>query len=343
MTAPLNLNRIIMAREANGLAQAELAEKIGMSATNLSKIERSDIGIQSDILEKIADVTHFPIHFFYQQGQMVAENLSYRKRQTVAQKLITPINATANIIRNNLQFLNTALSNPVPALPKMEVTQAQTPAAIAAKLRKLWGIQTPVINNITKVVEAKGLAIAAFNFQTERVDSLSILTDDKYPIICCNKTLLADRLRFTIAYELGQLIMHTYRPVPLNRNITKEASEFAAAFLMPAAEIKKDFAAGVTIPLLGEMKRKWKISMIALLYRADDLGLLTPNQKRYLLQQFNQLKIRRREPVELDIPAEQPKLIQQWIQTYTTKNKLGTAQMAALLCLYPDDFTELYF
>ena len=43
--------------------------------------------------------------------------------------------------------------------------------------------------------------------------------------------------------------------------------------------------------------------MIALLYRADDLGFVTANQKRYLLQQFNKLKIRRREPQELDVPT----------------------------------------
>ena len=82
--------------------------------------------------------------------------------------------------------------------------------------------------------------------------------------------------------------------------------------------------------------------MIALLYRADHLGLITPNQKRYLIQQFNQLKLRRREPMELDVPKEQPKLIKRWIAEYRTKTKLGTVEMASLFFLNVDEFMELY-
>ena len=82
--------------------------------------------------------------------------------------------------------------------------------------------------------------------------------------------------------------------------------------------------------------------MIALLYRADHLGLITPNQKRYLIQQFNQLKLKRREPMELDIPKEQRKLIKRWIAEYRTKTKLGTVEMASLFFLNIDEFMELY-
>lgn len=82
--------------------------------------------------------------------------------------------------------------------------------------------------------------------------------------------------------------------------------------------------------------------MIALLYRADDLGFITRNQKRYLLQQFNQMQIRRREPRELDIATEQPKLLKKWIASYQKKSKLNVVEMAALLCLNADEFIELY-
>ena len=82
--------------------------------------------------------------------------------------------------------------------------------------------------------------------------------------------------------------------------------------------------------------------MISLLYRADDLGYLTPNQKRYLLQQFNEQNIRRREPKELDIPPEQPNLLRQWISNLKKKKKLSTSGIAAELHLNIDDFIEMY-
>ena len=174
------------------------------------------------------------------------------------------------------------------------------------------------------------------------VDSRTILTDDKFPIIFFNDSLLGDRQRFSLAYELGQLIMHSSSIVPLERSVSHEANAFAAEFLMPEKDIKEDFKNGITVPLLGELKRKWKVSMIALLYRADDLGFVTPNQKRYLLQQFNQLKIRRSEPQELEIAKEEPWLMKSWIADFRAKTKVSVVEMAALLYLNVDEFLELY-
>jgi Zn-dependent peptidase ImmA (M78 family)/DNA-binding XRE family transcriptional regulator len=342
MTGIVNPNMIVLARESRGWNQAELADKIGMSPTNLSKIERNDIGIQKEVLETIANETSFPIQFFYQPGTILPDNLSYRKRETVTQKLITLINAQINIIRRHTQFLSIALNIQSHDIPNMAVTEKQTPEKIAIKLRQLWNIDSVVIDDLSKILEDHGIVISTFDFGAGRVDSRSILTDDKLPIIFFNKTLLGDRQRFTLAYELGQLIMHTFNAVSTDRDISHEANAFAAEFLMPAKFIKEDFRNGVTIPILGELKRKWKVSMIALLYRADDLGFVTPNQKRYLIQQFNQLKIRRREPIELDIPTEQPKLMKRWIADYRAKTKLGVVEMAALLCLNVDEFLELY-
>lgn len=342
MKGYINTNMIILAREARGLSQNELADMIKMSATNLSKIERGDIGISQETLEAISETTSFPKHFFTQPGKIVSENLSYRKRKVVAQKLITPINAQANITKKHVEFLAIALGIEGHCLPNLAVPEKQPPVEIARKVRQEWNLPAGPIENLTKVLEGRGIAIMNFDFGTERIDSRSILTEGRCPIICLNKALLGDRQRFTLAYELAQLIMHTFSDVSLERDISHEANAFAAEFLMPEEDVQEDFTNGITVPLLAELKKKWKVSMIALLYRADDLGLITPNQKRYLLQQLNQLKIRRREPVELDVPIEQPELIRKWIADYRKKNGLGMVEMSALLCLNVDEFMELY-
>lgn len=342
MTADINPEMIILAREARGLTQAELADKIGMSATNLSKIERKEIGVQRGFADTLSEKMDFPPHFFLQDGEPVPENLNYRKRETVAQKLITPIHAQVNIIRRHVQFLTRALDIPTPTVPVMEVSEKQDPQQIAAAIRKEWEIASPVIESLTNLLEAKGIFVSSFPFGTERVDSRSILTDEKHPIIFVNQTSPGDRQRFSLAYELGQLVMHTFCAVNPERDISHEANVFAAEFLMPAEYIREDFSHGITIPILGELKRKWKVSMIALLYRADDLGFVTANQKRYLIQQFNTLNIRRREPIELDVTREEPKLIKQLIAKYRAKTKLGTAELAALFCLNIDEFIEMY-
>lgn len=342
MRESVNSKMIVLAREARGLNQAELAERIRMSATNLSKIERGDIGISEELLDSIAETTGFPSHFFLQDGEIIPEHLGYRRRQHVAQRLMGPINAKANIARRHVQFLTRSLNISPPALPRLEVRDGQSPEQLAIKLRKLWNIPPGPIENLVKLMEEKGLVTIQYDFGTDRVDSRSIFTEDQYPVICLNHRLGGDRQRFTLAYELGGLVLHSFFSVAPDRDIVHEANAFAAAFLLPAKEMKEEFKNGITIPLLAALKKKWKVSMIALLYRADDLGFLTANQKRYLLQQFNALKIRRREPVELDIQAEEPKLFKRWLATYRSRTKLGVQEMAALLCLHVDEFMELY-
>lgn len=330
---------LIIAREARNLNQMELAEKIKMSATNLSKIERGDIGISDEVLSSISDITGYPKHFFQQPGEIIPPYMSYRKRDHVPQKFLTAINAKANIIARHVQFLQRSLEIPVPKLPFFK---DDIPQKIAFETRRKWNVPEGPIVNVTRLLEQNGIVVSSFEFNTQRVDSKSLFTDEGQPIIFLNSSLLGDRQRFTLAFELGQLLLFQADYVSPERDINHEANAFAAEFLLPAEELKEGFKKGVTISILAELKKKWKVSMIALLYRANDLGFITSNQKRYLLQQFNQLQIRRREPRELDITPENANLLKEWISTYRTNTRLGAVEMAALLCLSLEEFMEFY-
>jgi Zn-dependent peptidase ImmA (M78 family)/DNA-binding XRE family transcriptional regulator len=333
---------ILLAREARGLTQTELANKLHLHKANISRLENGDTPVNEKTLVAMALATNFPPQFFMQQGNPVPVNLSYRKRQQVPAKIISSIDAQINIIRCHVQFITRALQQPLPVLPVYEITEKQSPVQIALLIRKKWNIATPIIDNLSTLIEQQGIIISGFNFDTERVDCRSMLTDDKYPIIFLNNSLLTDRQRFSLAFELGHLIMHTFCAVPHHRDINHEANLFAAELLMPAKDILEDFKEGITLPLLGELKLKWKVSMIALLYRADDLGLLTPNQKRYLLQQFNEQHIRRREPPQLDIPKENPQLMCGLLKDFMKTTNLDILQVCTLLAIEADDYKKYY-
>ena len=342
MIQTANINMVILARESRGFNQTELANKMGFAPTFLSKIERGEAIISDEQLKGISDITHYPLSFFYQEGEIVPENINYRKREKVAQKNLTLVNARVNLERLYVKNLSASLNIPPPSIPSINVTSDITPSDIAHKIRSLWKLKSPIIDNVTDILEQHGIAVRIVNFGTERIDSRTILTDNKYPVIVLNKILLGDRQRFSLAYQLGHLVMHTFTSVDWNRDIGHEANLFAAEFLMPEKEMKKEFKDGITLALLAELKRKWKVSMISLLYRADDLGFLSDNQKRYLVQQFNDKKIRRREPVELDVAAEQPSLVRSWISDLKKKQKLDVTGLAAELHLNMDEFIELY-
>lgn len=333
MQKQINRNFIILARESRGLSQVEFASKLSMSPANLSKIEQGMISVDDSYINDFVNILGYPESFYYQNREIKQSFMNYRKRQIVSPKLLTPIDAKMNVYRLHVEFLMKELQFKSAELPVLDAEKLGTPQKCAIKLRKLWDVKEGVLTNITKLIESKGVIIDSFPFGTDRVDSRTILSENSQPIIFTNKSLLGDRLRFSLAYELGHLIMHLSTSPNLDRDVDHEANLFAAEFLMPETAIRPDFEGGVTLSTLGELKKKWKVSMQSLLYRADDLGYLTYNQKRYLLTQFNQMKIRKREPEEFDIAKESPSLLKTMIVKYKTKYKSDNTNLAEKLNL----------
>ncbi len=338
----LNPKMITVARESRGLTQLELAEKLSLSTSQMSRIEQDFTEVGEQHLKALSTVLNYPETFFYQEGENLPPALALRKRNKVAQKVLLPIEAQVNIYRFNVEKLLKAMGKTDFDLPTLDIDKLGSPAEAARKLRKAWKMEKGAIPNLTQVLEENGIYIIAFDFNTERVDGMSILANGSFPVVFSNKRSLGDRQRFTLAYELGHLVMHLQTNPSFTRDISHEANQFAAEFLMPEKDIRSDFKDGVTINILADLKRKWKVSMQSLLYRANDLGVITDNQKRYLINQFNSLNIRRREPAELDIPREQPMKLRDTITHYKTKQRLNVKQLALFFNSSEEEFLSKY-
>lgn len=332
---------ITIARESRGLVHVELADKLNVSKPTAWRWENEEFGISSEVIEKLSKALQYPESFFYQKGEVLPLSLSYRMRNKVASKIISQIEANINIARLNLEQLLSAIKFESAKLPILDVTKYGTPQECAKQLRKIWKLDRGTIENLSEVLEDHKILLLNMNFDTERVDGRCVMVLDNIPLIVTNKNLLGDRLRFTLAYELGHLLMHLYTSPAYDRDLSHEANLFAAELLMPERDIKGDLQ-DLSLPKLGDLKRKWKVSMQSLVYRAADLELLSDNQKRYLLQQFNNQNIRRREPKELDVPVEQYRLVRDLLTNYRTKQKLSVAKMASFLHLEQYDFLERY-
>lgn len=340
-TTKVNPHMITIARESRALVHVELADKMEVSKPTAWRWENEEFGISSDVIEKLSRTLHFPESFFYQKGEVLPLSLSYRKRNIVAAKIMSQIEANINISRLNMEQLLSTIKFDDIKLPVLDVNKYGTPQECAKQLRKVWKLDRGAIENLSEVLEDHKILLLNLNFDTERVDGRCTMVLDKFPLIVSNKALLGDRQRFTLAYELGHLVMHLYTSPAYDRDLSHEANLFAAELLMPERDIKNDLQ-DLSLPKLGELKRKWKVSMQSLVYRASDLELLTDNQKRYILQQFNNQNIRRREPKELDVPTEHYKLLRDLLTQYRTKQKLSVAKMASFLHLEQDDFLERY-
>lgn len=330
---------IILAREVRGLSQQELALNLKISQANLSKMEQGVINVNESLINGLGKQLQLPPSFFYQHAELQSSNISYRKRDKVAQRILNNIDANINLYQIHIKKLLNGFAFPKVNVPLFD---SEAPELIAKQLRKRWKVPKGPIDNLTLLMEDHGIVVVTFDFGSGRVDGRSIVVSPGHPIVFANKTQLGDRYRFTLAYELGHLVLHMIKPKEFYINVGHQSNVFAAEFLMPKEDIIKDFQEPITIPVLAKLKKKWKVSMQALLYRANDLGFLTDNQKKYLLQQFNQLKIRKREPMELDVVKEQPTLLRNIITKYKNKQRLNTKATADFFKLSEEEFLIRY-
>jgi len=93
-----------------------------------------------------------------------------------------------------------------------------------------------------------------------------------------------------------------------------QAQRFAAAFLLPANEIRRDLGVKLDIPKLSALKRKWRVSMQAVAYRAHQLGCIDRTRYTSIFQQLSRLGWRKTEPVE--VQRESPRAFKRLLRAH---------------------------
>src|SRR5262249_33825677 len=121
-----------------------------------------------------------------------------------------------------------------------------------------------------------------------------------------------------------------------------QANAFASALLMPARDIRSHLSGHLTLPRLAALKPVWRVSMAALLYRAEAIGAITKNQARYLWMQMSAAKIKLREPPELDFPPEEPTVLPTILRLHLDELGYTIADLCKALHVSEEEFRTLY-
>jgi Zn-dependent peptidase ImmA (M78 family)/DNA-binding XRE family transcriptional regulator len=340
MIEKFNYKNLILAREVRGLTQQELATILNFPQSTLSKIENGNQRIESDFLKKLGLVLDFPESFFCQDIEVYPPNLHYRKKSDVTAKILSYVEALMNIYRFNIQKLLKSIEIPFTRLPFVDSMSNVRPQEAAVYLRQFWSIPKGAIEDVTKTLEDNGILVIPMDFGSERIDGRSMVTQDGKFIIFINNKLSGDRQRYTLSHELAHVILHINSVNVFEVDIEKEAMVFASEFLMPEKEIRPQLMGKLTLQKLADLKKYWKVSMQAILYWAGSLKLVTENQSRYLWSQFNALRIRIKEPI--DIPNEKATLLSEVIKAFIEQLGYTRQELAGILNISLTDFKKMY-
>lgn len=338
MQYSLNHNAIVLARESRGLSQSALAKTINVPQTLISRMEH---GIKTDItkhiLEKLSEHLQYPEDFFYQQGHIVpiSAEIQYRKGSKLKISDQKRTEAIANITRLQINKLLQDIEIET-NLKQFDLDDlGWSPVDVAKAIRTFWKVPRGPMQNVTELIEAAGIIIIQDNFNTRFIDGFSLYNGEKYPLIFISNDIPGDRYRFTLAHELGHILMHNIR----TPDMEEEANLFASEFLMPEYDITDDLT-NISFKKLADLKQYWRVSMAAIARRAWQLKTISDVQYRYINMQMSSAGYRLKEPFELN--KEKPRLLDEIIKLHFNSLNYTVEDLSKFLCFNTDEFRSKY-
>ena len=337
-----NHNQVVFAREYRGYSQTELASRIkGLSQPTLSKFEKGIGAISDDILKEIAIVLNFPLSFFELEIFNKSYTANYRKKRitkTVKDQL-DKRNKLYGYLVDKLKSGD--IEFPPLKFKSIDLTDGYTPRTVAQHLRQILGLKYHPIKDIITILENNGIIVIEDNSDVEEFDGVSFITDEGNYIIIINKNFSNDRKRFTLAHELGHLIMHNTMDCLIDekRDIEKEANQFASEFLMPEDEIKRSLY-GLRISDLAGLKQYWLTSMASILFRAKDLKCIDDRRATYLNIELSRSGFKKKEPI--DVAIDKPFLFKEAYKLFINELNYTIEDMANFFSISKEDTEDIF-
>ena len=341
----INFRQLTFAREYRGYSQTDLAKQIpGLSQSNLSKFEKGISTLSEELLKKVIDFLDFPIAFFGKNFSNYVENPHYRKRTTIPRKGVKSIESSIRLIGYLVDQMSESIEWPQFNLDPLNVEDGFSVSNIAQHTRKCLGLKPgEPVKNIFQLLERHGIVIVEADL-LDKFDGASIRTDEGTPIIIINRFFSNDRKRFTVAHELGHLLMHVLGGFPIpdfrgDKEREKEADSFASEFLMPETDIKLSLY-GLKLSGLAELKRYWLTSMASILRRAFVLNCIDKDRYTYLNIEMSRMGYKKNEPI--DVFIDSPTLFTKGYEMHIDDLEYSDNELSQAFSV-PNDIIETFF
>lgn len=316
--------RLRDALQFRGKKMADISRETGISKQSLSLYANEENVPPFENVQKIAKNLDFPVEYFLSEDKCttVTSNTYFRsqaaakkKDQNAQEKKLEYTAKMYGILLNYVNFPALRLTLPMGIYSDINDVVSADPEDMQDKIEKLtislreaWGIGNGPIDNMQYLLESNGIVVTGFRNVDDKIDAFSQKIHVKdgsslYIVALALGEKSKDRLRFDMAHELGHIMMHNWDESNegLSREefntIERQANMFASAFLLPREAFGKMVSPYATnIEFYRALKKKWGVSMQAMMYRARQLDIITMNQFQYLMRQISQRGYRTHEP-----------------------------------------------
>jgi Zn-dependent peptidase ImmA (M78 family)/transcriptional regulator with XRE-family HTH domain len=324
--------RLRLARELHGWSQVELASQGSVTAAALSQFESGAARPSPSTLEHLAGVVGAPVAFFGLPMDETHEGFfrSLRRTSVIDRRRAQ---AVAQIAHDIALLINGDRAVPKTSIPRHPISSLDAPddevENIAARVRKEWAIPHGPLSNVVDLLESHGAVVIRLPLDSADVDAFSLPFTDQPVVVLGSDKADRGRSRFDAAHELGHLVIHGSDFWGLTE-VEKQAHGFAAAFLMPRDQIYRELPVRVDWPMLFQLKRRWQVSLAALLFRAKTLGRMKESTYLTAVKAASARGWRRVEPIPLG-PPEEPRVLARLVMSDRLRPRLTSVMPASVL------------
>lgn len=344
-----NGERLKIARLYRNMTISELAEKVSVTKQAISQYENNQTTPKADILFQFVSALGFPVGFFTEKDgyRVNINNTFFRALSTTkALDLNTQEVKTAMIVRV-YNFLSKYLNFPLFELPKIESSDFEDVEKVAILVRSQWGLGEQPITNMVSLLEKKGVIVSSLLIDNKKIDAFTQVHTlnglQQFCLVLSNDKQSMVRRNFDAAHELGHIILHNkltnIKELSKEefKKMENEANQFAAAFLMPKNRFFAELINPTSLDTYLQLKKKWKVSIAAMVMRAKQLNRINNVQYQSLMKQISYRKWREVEPFDDIWGLQRPVLFKKALLILKENNVLTGQQL--LYELSRDSFT----
>lgn len=264
-----------------GLTILQLSAKMGMGTASLSNLLNGKAEPKSSTLIKLAEAFNVPFEELLADAPKL-QSLRFRTAKTLSGREKAErdqLRHDTAIWLTDYHFLEEQVEDGLTY--RLSMIEEKNPKLAAMKVRAELGVsETAPIHDIADLIERAGIKLRILPFGFKKTFGLSVGPADGGPAIIVNSEagITIERQIFTIAHELGHLVLHkdSYDASLDAENDAEEeqANSFAGHFLVPDEGLRSSWE-----ELRGlqwdeavlRVKKEYKVSYRTILYRLKDV------------------------------------------------------------------------
>ncbi len=333
--------RIRQARLAAGLTLEALGAELGVTHTAIQKYEKGAMTPPSSQLLKLAQACGVRVEYFFRTQEVELLDTEFRRLSSFGKTAQEALKIkVAEQLEKRIELFGYFPELPVrvfqsPGKLPRRINVLDDLEAFAEQVRETWRLGFDPIVDLTDTLETLGLLVLIVDEANPGFSGMTATArtsnGQTFPVVAVSSQWPGDRQRFTLAHELGHLLLSGR----LARDIDEEKAcdRFAGSFLAPKAAVLQLMGRsrrGIEWQELLALKHEFGLSMAGWLQRARQCEIISEKLHLNLGKRFSARGWRKTEPGP-PLRLERPSLFEQLVYRALGEQYISESKAAELL------------